>query len=141
MNIYHVKLVKEELNGDYYRKVSSPSDAGKILKEYIGYADREHFVVLCLNTKNKITGIHTVSIGSLNSSLVHPREVFKVALLSNSASIIVGHNHPSGDTTPSQEDREVTQRLKKAGKLLGIEILDHLIIGDGTYSFATNGEL
>jgi DNA repair protein RadC len=86
-----------------------------------------------LNTKNVVISMKDVSIGSLNSSIVHPREVFSEAIRKNSASIIVCHNHPSGDPTPSKEDINVTERLKECGKLLGIELLDHLIIGNGSY--------
>jgi DNA repair protein RadC len=87
-----------------------------------------------LDVKNQVIGIHTVSIGNLNSAIVSPREVFKAAILANAASIILGHNHPSGDTTPSPEDIQVTQVLFQAGKLLDIDVLDHVIIGeDGAF--------
>ena len=82
-----------------------------------------------MDTKNQPVSINVVSVGSLNSSIVHPREVFKVAILSNAASIIIFHNHPSGDPTPSREDVNVTNRLKEAGKLIGIDLIDHIIIG------------
>ncbi|ATO39209.1 DNA repair protein RadC (plasmid) [Geobacillus thermodenitrificans] len=83
---------------------------------------------MCLNTKNEVVAVHRCHIGSLNSSIVHPREVFKAAILNNSASIIVAHQHPSGDVTPSKEDVEMTRRLAEAGRILGIEVLDHLVI-------------
>lgn len=102
----------------------------KFVNKYLEGADREHLVLITLDIKNNITSISTVSIGSLNSSIVHLREVFKVAILSNSASIIMAHNHPSGDSTPSKEDINITHRIKECGKILGIELLDHLIIGD-----------
>ena len=89
--------------------------------------------LITLDTKNNITGIFTVSTGSLNASIVHPREVFKRAVLQNAASIIICHNHPSGDPTPSQEDINTTKRIYDAGKILGIELLDHIIIGDNDY--------
>lgn len=85
---------------------------------------------MMLDVKNRVIGIHTVSIGNLNSAIVSPREVFKAAILANAASIIVGHNHPSGDVTPSPEDIQVTTTLQQAGKLLGIEVLDHIIVGE-----------
>jgi DNA repair protein RadC len=88
---------------------------------------------MCLCTKNTPTSLNICHIGSLNASLVHPREVFKAAILSNSASIIVGHWHPSGDPAPSKEDVEVTKRLLEVGKIIGIEVLDHIIIGDGRF--------
>lgn len=104
--------------------------------------DREEFRVFHLDVKNRMVGYEVVSVGSLNSSIVHPREVFKAVLLNNSASIICCHNHPSGDLTPSREDIEITQRLKKAADLLGIRLLDHVIIGkDGYRSLAEMGFL
>jgi DNA repair protein RadC len=96
-------------------------------------ADKEHFKALLLDTKNRLIKMVTISIGTLNSSIVHPREVFRAALAANASAIIVGHNHPSGDLTPSPEDRNVTLRLAEAGKILGIDLLDHLIIGDGKW--------
>ncbi len=96
---------------------------------------------MTLNTKNNITGINVVSIGSLNSSLVHPREVFKAAILGNAAAIILAHNHPSGDPSPSPEDLEITRRLVEAGKILGIEVLDHVIIGDRWESLKERGSV
>ena len=98
--------------------------------------DREHFVVLLVDTKHKIVAAETVSIGTLNGSLIHPREVFKAAICASAAGVIAVHNHPSGDVQPSTEDRVVTKRLKDAGVLLGIPLVDHVIIGDNTfYSF------
>src|SRR5690606_23612398 len=97
------------------------------------YLQKEHFIVLFLNTKNRVMGKETLSIGSLNASIVHPREVFRSAIQRSSASIICAHNHPSGDPGPSPEDIEVTRRLQEAGKLIGIELLDHLIIADQSY--------
>ncbi|HCT96998.1 DNA repair protein RadC [Carnobacterium sp. PL17GRE32] len=85
---------------------------------------------MCLNTKNNVVAVHRCHVGSLNSSIVHPREVFKSAILNNAASVIVGHQHPSGDTKPSMEDIKVTKRLVEGGKLLGIEVLDHLVVNN-----------
>ena len=102
----------------------------------------ETFVALHLDAKNRIICYDTVSIGSLSASIVHPREVYKTALLSSAAAVFFIHNHPSGDTTPSREDIEITKRLKEAGELLGIRVLDHVIIGEaGYYSFANDGNL
>lgn len=95
-------------------------------------SDQERFVVACLNTKNRVQCVVQVSVGTLDASLVHAREVFKPAILEGSSSVLLSHNHPSGDPAPSQEDREVTQRLEKAGELLGIAVLDHIIYGDST---------
>jgi DNA repair protein RadC len=113
--------VKELLPG-----VVSPVDVFNQLEE-VRNSDKENFVVLFLNTQNGIIGKDIVSIGTLNTSLVHPREVFRTAIVKNCASIIVAHNHPSGSLEPSSEDLAVTQRLKESGKLLGIELLDHVI--------------
>lgn len=94
----------------------------------------EHFVMVCMDTKNKIAGAHIISIGSLDSAIVHPREVFKAALLNNAGAIILAHNHPSGDPEPSKDDIETTQRLVTAGTIMGVKVLDHVIIGDGRYT-------
>ena len=115
------------------RKITQPGNAAEIFRQFIGDCDRESFCILCLNTKNEPTALHQVSSGTLNASLVHPRETFKLAILANSASIIACHNHPSGNPSPSQEDVELTERLRDTGALIGIELLDHIVLGDGTY--------
>jgi len=103
---------------------------------------KEHFVILLLDGKNRIIREEQVSEGSLNQSIVHPREVFKPAVKESAAAVILVHNHPSGDPAPSREDREITRRLKEGGDLLGIRVLDHIIIGDGSYlSFVEQGLL
>jgi len=142
--VYRVSLVRESRLHCYHKQIRSSADASTLLHTYLAGVDREHFVVLMLDQKNKVIGIHTVSIGSLTASIVHPREVFKPVILSNAAAIILAHNHPSGAPQPSQEDRVLTVRLVAAGKLLGISVLDHVIIGDGTsayFSFADEGLL
>lgn len=113
--------------------VRTPEDAAQYVMEDLRYQKKEYFVALFLNTKNHITGKETLSIGTLNASLVHPREVFRAAIRHSSASIICLHNHPSGDPTPSTEDITITKRLAEAGNLIGIDVLDHIIIGDGRY--------
>lgn len=133
VNIVSVKLVKESSLLYKQRRVRSPQDSYELFQEYLGEVDREHFVVACLDTKNQPTNISTVHIGSLNASIVHPREVMKTAILSNAASIICGHSHPSGDPNPSSADIDVTERLAEVGKIVGIELLDHIIIGDGKF--------
>lgn len=110
--------------------IRSPGDAAAIFRDRLKEVDRDQLIVMMLDTKLSVIGLNTVSIGILDSSLVHPREVFKPASIANAASIILAHNHPSGDPMPSQEDRRVTERLVKAGHLMGIEVLDHVIIGD-----------
>lgn len=111
-------------------KIASPQDAVKIATKYIGDEDREVFLVIVLNTKNQVNAVHRCHVGSINSSIVHPREVMKAAILNNGASIIVAHNHPSYNPEPSREDIAVTERLKEVGTLLGIELLDSLIVTD-----------
>jgi len=105
----------------------------------IHHADREMFFVVTLNQKHKIIDKHLVSMGTLTCSLVHPREVYRTALLDNAAAVVFVHNHPSGDCTPSKEDNELTKRLCEAGKLLGIRVLDHVIVGDTYISFRDAG--
>jgi len=137
--VYRVQLVKESNFTSDTKQISCPQDAYSILQGYMQGLDRENFVVLLLDTKNKIIGLNTVSIGTLNSSLVHPREVFKPAILASAAAIILAHNHPSGDPKPSKEDIEITKRLIEAGDLLGIAVLDHIIVGDSCLSLKEKG--
>jgi DNA repair protein RadC len=127
--IYQVKLVRDGSQMAERKKVDSAATAAKVLHQYLDGADREHFVVLLLDTQNQIIGIHTVTVGTLDASLVHPREIFKPAILANAASVLLAHNHPSGDPTPSAEDRSVTRQLVAAGGCIGIEVLDHVIVG------------
>jgi DNA repair protein RadC len=110
--------------------IKSPADVAGILMEDMRYLNTEHFKVVLLNTKNSVLAVETISVGGLNSSIVHPREVFKPAIKRSCASVILAHNHPSGDPSPSNEDINVTRRLYEAGNILGIEVLDHIIIGD-----------
>ena len=112
--------------------IRSPHDVSQLMMEELRYLQKEHFVCLFLNTKNHVIGQETLSIGSLNASIVHPREVFLAAIKRSSASIICVHNHPSGDPTPSPEDIDITRRLVEAGSVIGIDVLDHVIIGDLT---------
>jgi len=140
VNIVSLKMVKEASVLYAARRISSPDDAAGLVREFIEDADRERLVIIYLNTKNEPTAIHTVTIGTLNGSQVHPREVFKAALLANSAAIVLAHNHPSGDPTPSREDVEITRRLKECGDLLGVSVLDHIVVGEGQYvSFLQKG--
>lgn len=131
---YKVMLVRDNTRIETETKfINSPDDVNKIIQSYLNGVDREHFVIVLLNRKNGIIGINTVSVGDLSSSIVHPREVFKPAIVAGAASIILAHNHPSGDPTPSSQDLAVTKRIKEAGDILGIDVLDHIIIGDGRY--------
>lgn len=129
--IYSVKLVRMDTLAMRERiKINGPHDAVALLQKYLHGVDREHFVIVMLDTKGQVIGISTVSIGDISSAIVHPREVFKPAILASAASILLGHNHPSGDPTPSPEDAAVTRRLCEVGELLGIEVVDHVVIGD-----------
>lgn len=110
--------------------ITGPSDAYEYLAQEMRSLDREHFRAVLLNTKNRVIGIRTISIGSLNASTVHPREVFKAAVAESACSILLVHNHPSGNPEPSPEDVAVTERLVDAGRLLGINVLDHIIVGE-----------
>ncbi len=134
INIVSIKMVKESSFLYQTRQISSPKDAYEMIKEQLEGLDREQFIIACLNTKNEPPNISVGAVGTLNKAIVHPREVFKTAILSNAASIMAFHNHPSGETTPSQQDIQLTNRLYEAGELLGIKLLDHLIIGDGTFT-------
>ena len=119
-----------------------PLDVASFLMPRLRYAAKEQFVVILLNGKNKVIGTEVISEGTLSNSLVHPREVYAPALLQHAAAIMVAHNHPSGDPAPSDEDREITKMLVRSGKVLNIPLIDHLIIGDGTYySFLENEAL
>jgi DNA repair protein RadC len=146
LDVVSLQIVKEKTYPYKTHTIRQPSDVHDLLVEYIGNEDREHAVLLCLDTKQKITSIQTIAIGSLNAAIIAPREVFKLAVLSNSASIILGHCHPSQDDScggapaPSPEDIEITNRLKTVGELLGIELLDHLVCNaHKCYSLKQNG--
>ncbi|WP_312654050.1 DNA repair protein RadC [Proteiniclasticum sp.] len=119
-------------SGDRY-KINSPGDAADLIMVELREFKQEILKVLLLNTKNVVIGIYNASVGSLNSSIVHPREIYKEAIRKSAASIIMVHNHPSGDPSPSSEDIAATGRIKEVGKIIGIELLDHVIIGDGKY--------
>lgn len=133
VDIVSLKMVKESSILYANRRIGTPDEAVELLKNLLEGSDREKLVVCCLSSKNEPTNISVISIGSLNSSIVHPREVFKIAIMSNAASIIMGHNHPSADITPSKEDINITERIKQAGDIIGIKLLDHIIIGDENY--------
>ena len=130
-----LQVVKEKNVLYETNKINNPSNIVEILRLFeLDKQSEENLIMLALDTKNKVLGYFTISIGTLNSSLVSPREIFKRAMLVNANSIILAHNHPSGDCTPSTEDIQATKRIKECGKILGIELLDHIIIGDyGNY--------
>lgn len=115
------------------RAMSTPRESASALMTFLQDQPGEVFAILCLSTKHRVIAYHEVSRGTLDATLVHPREVFKAALLANAAAIILFHNHPSGDPTPSGDDVQLTRRLVDAGTLLGVDVLDHIIVGDGRY--------
>jgi len=131
-----VVLVKEKV-GRYElpRAIVDSQDAYKAIITITSIEEeaQEVFGILILNTKNKIVAVHEISRGTLNNSIIHPREVFKPAVIHNAAAIICFHNHPSGDPEPSRDDIEVTKRLAEAGKIMGIEVLDHIVVGEDRY--------
>jgi DNA repair protein RadC len=143
VEIVSIKLVREgELRTQYDERISSSQRAYELAKSFIGDRDREYGLVITLDIKLQVNSISVVSIGSIGQAIVHPREVFKTAILHNAASIIFSHNHPSGNLEPSPEDRKITERLVEAGKILGIELLDHIIVSESSYySFKDKGIL
>ncbi len=139
---YRINLIREATVAFESKRFSSSRDVFKTFKDEMLTYDREHFLAVMLDSKNNVIGVNDVSIGSLSTSVVHPREVYKAAIGLNAAAIMFLHNHPSGDCVPSREDRECTQRLYEAGKILGIRVLDHLVVGENDYfSFADAGLL
>ena len=132
-----IRIIKEK-GAKESLYIKGPADVDRLLSS-LRERDREHFVVILLNTKNRVLGVDVASVGILDAALISPREVFKAAILLNSAGVILGHNHPSGDTKPSQEDLKITRQLIDAGKLMDIAVLDHVIIGDGYNSLRESG--
>jgi DNA repair protein RadC len=141
VNVVSLRLVKEK---NISIRMQNKFDVVSSLSNLIKHKDKEYFIVISLNTNLFVNSVNVVSIGSVNSTIVHPREVFKVAILSNATAIIVAHNHPSGNVMPSNEDIDVTHRLKEVSKIIGITLLDHIIVGfqnPEIYSFKENGLL
>jgi DNA repair protein RadC len=134
--VYVCELTKRRYRGKKPKEIRGPDDVFAAVGPKLRREQREHFVVLLLNARHEVLALETVSVGSLNASIVHPREVFKPAVLASAASIVLVHNHPSGDPEPSEEDLTITKRLVECGDLLGIGVLDHVIIaGRGVVSF------
>jgi DNA repair protein RadC len=139
---YVAEVTKRRYRGRAPKPVRGPDDVVALIGRKLRTETREHFLVLLLNARHECVAVETVSIGSLNASIVHPREVFRPAVLAASASIIVAHNHPSGDPEPSEEDLSITRRLGQVGELLGIGLLDHVIIAArGVVSLRERGAL
>lgn len=136
-----IKLVRE--GRDYEKvKINNPEDAYKFIKDALETSDRERFIAIYLDAKNRVIGVDEISTGGITAAAFYPREIVKGALLSNAVSIIIAHNHPSGDPTPSSDDINVTTKIKEACSLLQIELSDHIIVGDGQYfSFLDKGYL
>lgn len=139
--MYELKVIRERRPGTSPRRVvRNARTIYEVFQPRFTLADREEFLVVPLDAKHAILGFHVVSVGSLTSSLVHPREVYKVAILANAAALVFVHNHPSGDPTPSAQDIALTRRLAEVGDMVGITVLDHIVMGDNRYvSFAEDG--
>ncbi|WCF05938.1 DNA repair protein RadC [Paenibacillus thiaminolyticus] len=128
-----LELVRRVMEEAPLRSISKPEDVYQTVAADMSALDKEHFVIILLDSKNRIISIETISVGTLNSAIVHPREVFKPAITKGAASIICVHNHPSGDPTPSPEDICLTEILIDAGKIIDIDVLDHIVIGTEGY--------
>jgi DNA repair protein RadC len=141
--VYRVSLIKDRaIPYADTPHVLTPEEVYHLITEFLQGTDREHFIALFLESRSAVIGINTVSIGTLTESLVHTREVFKGAILANAASIIVVHNHPSGAAFASEADISVTSKLKEAGRIIGIPLEDHIVLGDETFfSFREQGFL
>jgi DNA repair protein RadC len=123
-------------------KFTSPEDVFNYVHKELKFENREHFLVIGLNTKNNIIGRHLVSVGTLSQTLVHPREVFNWAIKKSAASIVLAHNHPSGHVEPSREDILLTERMVEAGRIVGIKVVDHIVVGnDEYYSLKANDRM
>ncbi len=137
-----LRLVREGTISSRSRNLQDSQSVYELFRQLAEDLDREAMWVTCLDAKNRVTCLSQVSLGTLSAAPVHPREVFKIALMANAHSVITVHNHPSGDPTPSPEDRAITAQLKSASQILGVKYLDHLIVGEGRYySFADEGGL
>jgi DNA repair protein RadC len=142
IKIKSLEIREIEYSYDKRPKINGMDDVIKAVKPMIADQNKEFFIALYLNTKNGIIKQEVISVGSLSANVVHPREVFRTACVVSASSIIVAHNHPSGDPAPSREDIEITKKLAEAGKMIGIELLDHVILGqDRNYGFKESGML
>ena len=140
--VVRVALVREGTVKSETRSICGPADAAAVLRQIIGDYDREAFAVLLVDAKHHVIGVHIAGVGTLDSAQTGPREVFRAAILAGAKAVVLGHNHPSGDPTPSSADLHLTRRLTKAGELLGIPVLDHIIIGESRHlSLLERGEI
>ena len=136
--LVRLTMVKEKELPYGVKRINEPELVAELAGQILKDADREYLLVISVDARSKALAVEIVSIGTVNVSLAEPREIFKHSILNNAAGIILVHNHPSGDCEPSREDRRLTKRIEKCGELLGIEMYDHVIIGDGYYSFREN---
>lgn len=142
LSIVKVSMVREAAPPEWGNCLTDPEGAAGVVRAFLGHPDRECFGILFLDARHRVTGIHLVSMGSLADSLVHPREVFTAAILSKSHALILFHNHPSGDLATSMADISITERLCKAGEILGIEVIDHLVVTEDSHvSFKQAGRM
>lgn len=141
--MYVAELKTRRYRGKQPPGITKPEQVARLIRKSIRDPKREHFFAVLLTTRHAVLGVETISVGSLNASIVHPREVFRPAITAAAAAVILCHNHPSGDVSPSDDDMEITNRLADAGRLLGIEVLDHVIVaGDSAFlSFREKGLL
>jgi DNA repair protein RadC len=128
LDVYVAELTKRRYRGRKLPEIRGPDDVVRLVGPKLRKETREHFLVLLLNARHEVMGQETVSVGSLNASIVHPREVFRPAVVASAAATVLAHNHPSGDPEPSEEDLAITKRLVQVGELLGISVLDHVIV-------------
>lgn len=139
ISVVSIKMVKDRSVLYEPRQVTRPKDAVRLCRDFIGDVDREELLVVTLDNQNQFTSVNICSRGTLNMTVVEMRDIFKTAILSNSAKLLVAHNHTSDSVSPSMEDIELTERIKNAGKIMGIELIDHLIVSnDKYYSFKEN---
>jgi DNA repair protein RadC len=140
--IYPFRLSVVRERTDRYECLDNSLSVCEIARQLLSDAPTERFLMFMLNAKNRVLGFVEVSVGSLNAFVIHPRDAYRAAVIMGASAVVVAHNHPSGDPAPSREDRESTKRLALAGKILGIRLLDHVVVGeDGHYSFADAGEI
>jgi len=130
---YSTTRIQQQVVAEARPRIHGPADLVALVRDAITDPDREHFFGAYLSTKNHLLALELISLGSLSASIVHPREIYKPALLHSAGALLVAHNHPSGDPEPSAEDQDFTRRLYHAGELLGIRLLDHVILGHDTY--------
>jgi DNA repair protein RadC len=141
INVVSVKLVREKDVIYGAKTITSPEELASVVKRFLADTDREVFLTVNFSKANTINSIHIVSIGSLDRAIVHPREVFKAAILSNASSIALVHNHPSGRLIPSQEDIDITRKLVKCGEILNIKVVDHIIVSDDQHLSFAEGKI